>query len=484
EWSLTAADGRIVDVEVRSTNLLHDPDVHGIVLMVRDVTRRRQMEAELRHQALHDPLTGLANRTLFEDRVSRALHRAVRSGRSVAVMYLDVDGFKTINDSMGHGAGDELLRTVAARIDESLRGADAAARLGGDEFACLVEDLEDRGDALMVARRLSAALSRPTAVQDRSITVRASIGVAFASATGIDAEQLIRNADLAMYKTKAEGLGEVAVFEDDLLVAARRRLDLREDLRLAIERNELTLAYQPLVALDTGTIVGTEALLRWHHAESGQIPPDQFIPIAEDTGLIVPLGRWVLDHALRDLAQWSSLAPTLGLNINVAPRELAEADYVAYVTEALLRHGINPARLTLEVTENDQLDVGAPLQRLESLARLGVRVAIDDFGTGQSSLARLQRLPVVQVKLDRSFLSGIDEDSQSATLVRSMVELGQSLGLQMVAEGIERDTQLAILRDAARPLGADAPDPLGQGYLFSRPQDAAVITTLLEPLAV
>jgi diguanylate cyclase (GGDEF)-like protein/PAS domain S-box-containing protein len=479
EWTLVRADGSVGFIEVRSTNLLHDPDVAGIALTVRDITRRREMEAQLRHQALHDPLTGLPNRTLFEDRVSQALQRAGRHRRSISVMYLDIDGFKAINDSMGHGAGDELLCTIAGRIDECLRGVDAAARLGGDEFACLVESLGDRDDALVIARRLAGGLARPAMVQGRSITVRASIGVAHASGVSISAEQLIRNADLAMYKAKAEGRGEIGVFDENLLVAARRRLDLREDLRLAIDRGELSLAYQPLVRLDSRILVGTEALLRWHHPQSGFIAPDQFIPIAEDTGLIVSLGRWVLDRALADLAGWSTLAPRMSLNVNVAPRELAEPDYVQAVSEALARHRIDPARVTLELTESDFLDVGETLQRLHALAQLGVKLAIDDFGTGQSSLARLQRLPVAQVKLDRSFLAVIDDNSQHATLVRSMIELGQALGMQMVAEGIERDTQLHILQDAARPLDSEAPDALGQGYLFARPQAAEAITALL-----
>jgi len=471
QWTIARPDGTTSLVEAQSANLLDDPDVAGVVLTIRDVTGRREMEAQLRHQALHDPLTGLANRTLFEDRVSQALQRFRRSDHSISVLYLDIDGFKEINDSLGHGAGDQLLRTVAGRIDSCLRGSDTAARLGGDEFACLVEDFEDPDQAFTVARRLGAALAPTILVEDRPITVRASIGIAQGTKPLISAGQLIHSADLAMYQAKAKGRGEIAVFHEDLLIAARSRLSLREDLRYAIERNELTLAYQPLVRLESPRVVGIEALLRWQHGKDGLIPPDRFIPIAEETGLIVTIGRWVLDRALTDLAQWSTTAPELAVNVNVAPRELAEDDYVQTVAATLARHGIEPSRLTLELTESEFLDDGETSQRLQALAQLGVQLAIDDFGTGQSSLARLQRLPVTQVKMDRSFLAAIDESTQSATLVRSMIELGQDLGLEMVAEGIERDSQYDMLRQS--------PCALGQGFFFGRPQPADVIAGLL-----
>ena len=479
EWTLRR-NGEPILVEVESTDQREDPDVAGMVLTVRDVTGRRRVEAQLRHQALHDQLTGLPNRTLFEDRVDQALQRAARQGTTISVLYLDLDGFKAINDSFGHAAGDELLRTVAARLDESLRGADAAARLGGDEFACLVDGLDDRSDALSIARRVAASVGRPVTLEGREITVRPSIGIAHSTGAPIGAEQLIHNADLAMYESKAEGRGQLAVFEDDLLVAAKRQLHLREDLRLAIEREELAVVHQPLVSLETGEVLGTEALVRWQHAEHGFVPPDQFIPVAEETGLIVTIGRWVLNRALADLAGWSESHPDVRLNVNVAPRELAEPDYPATVADALARHGVAASRLTLEITESEIIDAEETIGRLNALADLGVNLSIDDFGTGQSSLARLQRLPVKQVKLDRSFLASIDEDNHTATLVRSMIELGQALGLQMVAEGIERDSQHTILRDAARRIDQSASDALGQGYLFARPQPADAIAALLQ----
>ena len=482
-WQLQRADGSPGTVELEVRNLLTDPDVGGVVITLRDVTARLQAEARLRHQALHDPLTGLANRTLFEDRVAQALNRIGRRVGRVAVMYLDVDGFKAINDSLGHHAGDELLRTLAGRIDECLRGADTAARLGGDEFACLLEDLADESSLLAIGQRINAALSRPTTLSGRTIFVQASVGIASCESASLGAEQLIRNADLAMYKAKAERRGGIALFHADLLEAARRRLDLREDLRRALEGDELALAYQPLVHLESAAVVSTEALLRWHHPRDGDIPPDRFIPVAEESGQIVALGRWVLDRSLADLKRWSPRAPELTLNVNVAPRELTEPDYVEAVAGALARHGIAARRLTLELTESEILDDEGTLDTLHALTELGVGLAIDDFGTGQSSLARLQRLPVTQVKLDRSFLATIDESPQNATLVRSTIELGQALGLQMVAEGIERDGQLRMLRDNPYPRGA-APAPLGQGYFFGRPQPAVAIAGLLASGAV
>ena len=479
ELTIPRGDGGEAVIEVQSANRLGDPDVGGIVLTLHDITTRREMEAQLRHQALHDPLTGLTNRTLFENRLTQALGRSRRRARTVAVLYLDLDGFKAINDSLGHAAGDELLRGVAERITECLRTVDTAARLGGDEFACLLEDLGDADEALAISRRVHAALARPIIVAGRAVVARASIGIAHCPDGALTAEQMIRHADLAMYKAKAAGRGGVEVFVDDLLVAARHRLDLGEDLNHAIARGELTLAYQPLVTLESGDVVGTEALLRWNHPRQGSVPPDRFIPIAEQSGLIVELGRWVLDRALGDLVSWSELDPQLRLNVNVAPRELAEPDYVDQVLLALARHQIEPSRLTLELTESEFLDDGETARRLEQLDRAGVRLAIDDFGTGQSSLARLQRLPVKQVKLDRSFLAEIDVKAQNATLVRSMIELGQALGLQMVAEGIEHEEQLRLLRETAHPVDREVVDPLGQGYLFARPQPAAAITELL-----
>jgi diguanylate cyclase (GGDEF)-like protein/PAS domain S-box-containing protein len=478
EWQIVRQDGSCSLVEARTNNLLSDPDVAGIVITLRDITEARAMEIKLRHQALHDPLTGLANRELFEDRVAQALHRLSRKPGQLAVLYLDFDGFKAVNDSLGHAAGDELLQVVAGRIDESLRGSDTAARLGGDEFACLLEEI-DEADAFIIADRLRTAVGRPVAVHGRSVNPRASIGIAYASDPRVEAVSLIRHADLAMYKAKVDPQGEIAVFDQNLAIAARRKLDLREDLGSAIARGQFTLAYQPLFHLSSRTVVGAEALLRWQHPEHGLIAPDRFIPVAEETGQMVSIGRWVLDTALADLARWSASSPALRVSVNVAPRELAERDYVQAISEALARHGVEPGRLTLELTESELADDSETLAALEALAATGVRLAIDDFGTGQSSLARLQRLPVTEVKLDRSFLTEIEHSPQNATLVRSLIALGQALGLQMVAEGIERDSQLEMLREPPAAVRVDVPDALGQGFLLARPQPAAAFAELL-----
>jgi diguanylate cyclase (GGDEF)-like protein/PAS domain S-box-containing protein len=470
EWIYEHPNGTEIVLEARSDNLLDDPDVNGLVVTVRDVSDRRQMEVQLRHQALHDSLTGLANRTLFEDRVRQALQRGRRRGLRTSVIYIDLDEFKAVNDSLGHAAGDELLRVVAGRIDSCLRAADTPARLGGDEFACLLEDLDNAEDPFTIARRIAAALEPPAAIGDRQINIRASLGIAFSS-DAIDSEQLVRHADLAMYSAKESGGSEIAAFHDDLLVAAHHRLQLREDLPAAAARGEMTLAYQPLVEVASDRIVGVEALLRWTHPEHGAITPDRFIPLAEECGAILEIGRWVLNQALLDLARLSHEAPELRLNVNVAPRELEESDYLETVVEALRRHDIDPRRLTVEVTESELLSDGLTLPNLRALSDLGVGISIDDFGTGQSSLARLQRLPVNQVKMDRSFLAAVDESIQDAILLRSVLELAQALGLQMVAEGIERDSQAQVLRDSECPLG--------QGFFFARPQPVDAVAALL-----
>ena len=471
EWSMTRADGTTDHYEIQSADFTTDPDVSGIVLTIRDVTGRHEMELQLRHASLHDPLTGLPNRTLFEDRVAQALSRMRRSGQGVGVLYIDLDDFKAVNDSLGHASGDDLLRIVAGRIDGALRGSDTAARLGGDEFACLLDGLDGEAEALSIARRLIAALAPDAVIGERRLPLRASLGVAMCATPGLSAEELIRDADLAMYAAKNDGRGGLAVFEPGMLTDARQRLDLREDLAHAATRGELSLAYQPLVQIDGRTVTGVEALLRWHHAEYGPVAPDRFIPLAEQSGIIVELGRWVINQALSDLTALAGVAPDLRVNINVAPRELAEPDYVATVAAALARHKIAAGRVTLELTESQLPDDASVIERLQSLSELGVQLSIDDFGTGQSSLARLSRLPVNQVKLDRSFLSAVDVTPETATLVRSMVELGHALGLQMVAEGIERESQVAVL--------STLPCHLGQGYLFGRPLDRDAIASML-----
>jgi diguanylate cyclase (GGDEF)-like protein/PAS domain S-box-containing protein len=476
EWEVEHRDGHTVHVESIGANMLHVDSVGGIVLTFRDVSERRAMESRLRHQAFHDSLTGLANRALFEDRVRHAL---ARRNAGVAVLFVDVDDFKTINDSLGHAAGDELLTEVAARVRSVLRAGDTAARLGGDEFAVLLE--ERSGDeapgrgrggdgAPDVADRLIDALAEPFGVDGRMLTVGASVGVAAAAETGADAASLLRAADIAMYAAKESGKRGWVQFRAEMLSAVQERLDLREALRGAIGRGELSLRFQPVVALGDERVVALEALLRWER-EDETIGPDRFIALAEENGLIVPIGRWVLHEACAALAVWQRAHPDLRMAVNVSSVQLADESLIADVTSALDRAGIRPADLTLELTESALAAAGAE-HRLAALRELGVRVAVDDFGAGYSSLGYLRRLEIDCVKIDRSFVAGVDQHPRDFALVRSIVELAHSLDLQLIAEGIETRGQAERLREAGCRLG--------QGFLFAAPEPAGEITRHLD----
>ena len=473
DWSLPHRDGHTLIAQASARDLTGDPAVGGVVITLHDVTDRRKIEDELRHRAFHDPLTGLANRALFEDRAAQALARARRSWSAVWVAFLDLDDFKTVNDSLGHQAGDDLLLQVGRRVAGEMRASDTVARFGGDEFAILLEDL-DADEAQVVAERVRAALARPFVVDGRSLTQRASIGIACAQgpAAAIAAADLLRNADIALYAAKAAGKDTVQHFREDLLSAARLRLDLREDLRRAIDRDELRVVYQPLVELDSGAVNGVEALLRWDHPREGPVSPALFIPLAEETGSIVALGRWMLRRALADLRVLEREQSGLRLSVNISARELQEPDLVDAVADALAEHEVAAERVTLEVTESALVDESGPeAQRLRALRALGVRIAVDDFGTGYSSLSYLHRLAVDVVKIDRSFVDAADSGHTEATLVRSIVELSRSLGLDVVAEGIEREEQLTFLRSTECGLG--------QGFLFARPSSPAELVAHL-----
>ncbi len=465
QWRMRSADGQWRRVENVAVNLLADPTVGGIVLTTRDVSHRVALEEQLLHRAFHDGLTGLANRALFTNRVEQALLRASREAHRTAVLFLDLDDFKEINDSLGHAAGDSLLTQGADRLRACLRAGDTAARLGGDEFAVLVEGCNDDGEeAMHVAERIANAFARPFALEDREAFATASIGLAITSGTETG-DELLRNADLAMYLAKKRGKARVERFATHMHADVVERLDLLADLRYAIERNELELEYQPIVDLDTRKVSGLETLVRWDHPRRGRIAPADFIPIAEQSGLIVSIGRWVMLHACAHARHWSRSLPELlpvTVTVNLSARQLGDVNLIDDVANALRVAGLRKDQLVLELTEstllaNSEETVGI----LMALKALGVRLAIDDFGTGYSSLSYLHRFPVDVLKIDKSFVDGVGNGPGAGALASAVIALGNSLGLKTVAEGIESTGQY----DALLALGCK----FGQGFLFSHP---------------
>ncbi|MEO6444314.1 MAG: EAL domain-containing protein [Gemmatimonadaceae bacterium] len=471
-WRLSAADGRTIPAEHVATNLLDEPSVEGIVLNARDVSERAELERQLAHQAFHDPLTQLANRTLFLDRLEHAYCRTWRSDIEVALLFLDLDDFKRVNDSLGHAAGDALLVMMSARIVRELRESDTLARLGGDEFAILVAETGGLDVASTIAERIGKALHAPFVVEGREIVVGVSIGVASSRQAQSPAE-LMRIADLAMYIAKTSGKGGSAFYEPHMHSDVVLRVDLEADLRRALERDELTLVFQPVIQLDHRQLVGVEALVRWEHEMRGSIMPTTFIPIAEESGLIVPLGRWVLREACRQARHWlDETGLPLQVGVNLSGRHLQDPSLVADVRHALEAAGLAPAQLLIEITESTLMQDPDDVARvLHELKALGVTLALDDFGTGYSSLSYLQRFPIDVLKIDRSFVAAMSHGSCDSRLVRSIVALGHSLDMRIVAEGVETETQLAMLR----ALGCS----MGQGYLFARPMAPDRIPALL-----
>ncbi|MBV8952342.1 MAG: EAL domain-containing protein, partial [Actinobacteria bacterium] len=455
-------DGRTIDVELSS----HELPFAGrqcMLVAVHDVTERNMLERQLRHQAFHDSLTGLANRALFADRVSHAVSRRTAAARTVAVVMLDLDGFKTINDSLGHSAGDALLLAVARRLRECIRASDTAARLGGDEFAILIEDVTDTDLVESRIELLMTSLSAPFEVGDTSIIVTASAGIAFGqSADG--PEELLRNADTAMYRAKADGKGCVRVYEPTMHDAARARLEIERELRDAIARNELVVYFQPAIVLDTGRVTGFEALVRWQHPTRGLLSPAEFIPVAEEAGLIAGIGRFVLAEAATQAREWHEAFPDarLSVSVNLSAAQFGDGRIVDEVAIVLAGAAIDPTLLTLEITETAVMrNSDAAIQSLHRLRGLGVRLAIDDFGTGYSSLSYLRTLPVDTVKIDKSFVDGITRDRHARGVVDAILALARTLGLETVAEGVERAEQAAALH----ALGCQQ----AQGFYYSTP---------------
>ena len=430
---------------------------------------------QLTRQAFRDPLTNLPNRALFMDRLTHGLTRAQRRHEHLAVLFLDLDRFKVVNDTLGHTVGDQLLVEVSRRLTSALRPGDTVARLGGDEFGILLEDVADAETAETVAVRVEESLGQPYRFEGREVFVTASIGIALSSAKLGLPEEILRDVDLAMYHAKAKGKARHEVFDGSMSAPALDRMDLEMDLRSAISRHEFRLHYQPILRLDTGKITEVEALIRWQHEKRGLLQPDEFIGLTEETGLIVPIGQWVLSEACKQARVWQVEYPTtppLVMSVNLSAKQFQNPKLVEEITQALDESGLAPSCLKLEITESTVMqDAPVTLTKLTELKELGVRLAIDDFGTGYSSLGYLKRFPVDTLKIDRSFVKGLSPDGGDNAIVRAVVTVAKSLNMDVTAEGVETEAQLAELR----ALGCDR----WQGFLFARPVSPERVAPLL-----
>jgi diguanylate cyclase (GGDEF)-like protein len=448
--------------------------MQAIANVLANAVERRRTEERTQHEALHDGLTGLPNRNLFLDRLRHALSAGARRETAIAVLFLDLDQFKLVNDSLGHEAGDELLAAVAPRIEQALRPGDTVARFGGDEFAVLADDVGDERGATRIAERIAEALARPFILREREHFVSASIGISIG--TGAEPpEALIRDADSALYRSKEHGRGGYEIFDEVMRSRVIEHMQTENDLRRALQREELVVHYQPVVRLQDGTIASMEALIRWNHPDRGLIGPLAFIPVAEDSRLIVPIGRWVIEQACRQAAVWQRLHPDsapVNVSVNLSARQLADPELIPHVEGSIRANGIEPSTLWLELTESTLLEDTAYVERtLEALQRLGVCLVLDDFGVGFSSLGYLKRLPLSIVKLDRSFVENVTDSPNDAAIVRAVSDMAETIGIGVVAEGVENADQVRV----ARELGCG----YAQGFHFSEPVPASYAERLL-----
>jgi diguanylate cyclase (GGDEF)-like protein len=462
-------------VEASARPVEVDGQLVGVEGIARDVTERHALQETLVHQALHDPLTGLPNRTLFVDRLGQALARAKRHSSRVAVLLLDLDNFKLINDSLGHVVGDELLVAVARRLSRGLRASESATRLGGDEFAFTVEDVNTETELAAVAIRILSALAEPLAVDDRVAHVTASLGIALAE-PGDDTISLLRNADIAMYQAKTEHGGGFDFFDRTMRGRMLRELELGAALKDALQAGELAVHYQPIVSLRDGQLLAIEALTRWPHPQWGWVHPTEFIPLAERNGMIIPLGTWLLAQTATQAATWRKRYPDalpLGVFVNISPRQLSQPNFIPLLTETLADHDANPSDIGIEITEHVFIPPATQLdENLAALTQMGIRLSLDDFGTGYSALSSLMRFPLAALKIDRSFIRDISRNTDTHPITTAAISLAHGQHLLAIAEGVETEEQARRLRQ----LGCDA----AQGYYFARPQPANKLTAVLE----
>jgi Amt family ammonium transporter len=476
EVSRRRKDDTLVPVSLTAYPLITGGEHLGAVCLYRDISERRVYEEELTRQALHDTLTQLPNRALFMERLSYFLNRCHRKSCAKAVVFMiDLDRFKMINDSLGHLVGDALLVGIARRLEGCLRPLDTVARLGGDEFGVILDDYETKHDVVQIAKRILEEISRPLVIGSNEVYSGASMGIVFVTEGYSRPEDILRDADIAMYRAKSLGRGRFKVFSRNMHENAVETLSLENDIRQGLVRNEFFVAYQPIIALESGRITGVEALARWSHPTKGSISPARFIPIAEESGLIIPLGKSILDQACQDMVAWQTMAPDrapLLLSINMSPKQFFQPDLVDSVTYVLAKTGLSPKHLKIEITESVILENAKDvIHKIETFKKMGIKFSIDDFGTGYSSMAYLQKFPVDQLKIDQSFVRDMHTNKGNLEIVRAIIRLAHSLRLNVVAEGVEQSVHRQLLSS----MGCD----FGQGYFFSRPVSAESLQRLL-----